>query len=436
MLISVLVSAQDTEESVAQAIKLFDSGRYRDAELIFKNALNDNPESAIINYYYGASRTENNNFTNSDLESLIVANQDESPIKINYYFGIQYHARSNWERALKFYNKYNSVPHLSEEEKQDLLEKIQQCYDKKNPFEEYVLQQNSEEIIPGGVVATVSESSLLDESELASEEQIPVNETIPVSENENETIKFQVNNEISYLNLSHFRTEEGKSLFKQGNAMQKELGLALIKTEKLREKYNFTKNREEKKLLGQDILTLENKTYTLKREATQLLIQAKNLEYEYWQNASSQEIDAFAEELDQIKKAQETSHTEETDSLVDSTTYINPDILLGEAQFITPVEEQKESDLIYKIQIGAYSRGLPAYIKRLYDKLSLIRKIENYTDENGIVVYTTGNLTNLEDAIKMQNQVRQEGVEDAFVVPYFNGKRISLKEAKELEGKQ
>jgi len=436
MLISVLVSAQDTEESVAQAIKLFDSGRYRDAELIFKNALNDNPESAIINYYYGASRTENNNFTNSDLESLIVANQDESPIKINYYFGIQYHARSNWERALKFYNKYNSVPHLSEEEKQDLLEKIQQCYDKKNPFEEYVLQQNSEEIIPGGVVATVSESSLLDESELASEEQIPVNETIPVSENENETIKFQVNNEISYLNLSHFRTEEGKSLFKQGNAMQKELGLALIKTEKLREKYNFTKNREEKKLLGQDILTLENKTYTLKREATQLLIQAKNLEYEYWQNASSSEIDAFAEELDQIKKAQETSHTEEKDSLVDSTTYINPDILLGEAQFITPVEEQKESDLIYKIQIGAYSRGLPAYIKRLYDKLSLIRKIENYTDENGIVVYTTGNLTNLEDAIKMQNQVRQEGVEDAFVVPYFNGKRISLKEAKELEGKQ
>ena len=53
--------------------------------------------------------------------------------------------------------------------------------------------------------------------------------------------------------------------------------------------------------------------------------------------------------------------------------------------------------------------------------------------DKGVVVYTTGNLSTYEDAVKMQNQVRQEGVEDAFVVPYFNGKRITLKEAKEIE---
>ena len=95
-----------------------------------------------------------------------------------------------------------------------------------------------------------------------------------------------------------------------------------------------------------------------------------------------------------------------------------------------------KDDLIYKIQIGAFSRGLPDYIKRLYKKLGLIRKIETYTDEKGIVVYTTGNLANLEDALKMQNQVRQEGAEDAFVVPYFQGKRITLEQAKELEKKR
>ena len=67
------------------------------------------------------------------------------------------------------------------------------------------------------------------------------------------------------------------------------------------------------------------------------------------------------------------------------------------------------------------------------DKLSYIRKIENYTDEKGVVVYTTGNLLNYDDALKMQNQVRQEGVKDAFVVPYYNGKRITLSEAKEIE---
>ncbi len=102
-------------------------------------------------------------------------------------------------------------------------------------------------------------------------------------------------------------------------------------------------------------------------------------------------------------------------------------------QIQAAAEPEEQDDLIYKIQIGAYSRGLPTYVKKQFDKLSYIRKIENYTDDRGVVVYTTGNLTRLEDAVKMKNQVRLEGIEDAFVVPYFNGKRITLEEAKKLE---
>ncbi|WP_372936522.1 SPOR domain-containing protein, partial [Mariniphaga sediminis] len=99
----------------------------------------------------------------------------------------------------------------------------------------------------------------------------------------------------------------------------------------------------------------------------------------------------------------------------------------------TTSKQQKSEGLVYKVQIGAYSRGVPSYRQRLYKKLSLIRKIENYTDENGVVVYTTGNLTNLDDGEKMKEQVRQEGIEDAVVVPYFNGKRITLEQAKKIE---
>jgi hypothetical protein len=96
-------------------------------------------------------------------------------------------------------------------------------------------------------------------------------------------------------------------------------------------------------------------------------------------------------------------------------------------------EQETNDEIIYKIQLGAYSRGLPSYVKSQFKKLSYIRKIEDYTDGNGVVVYTTGNLITYDDALKMQNQIRQEGVEDAFVVPYFNGKRITLKEAKKIE---
>jgi hypothetical protein len=40
--------------------------------------------------------------------------------------------------------------------------------------------------------------------------------------------------------------------------------------------------------------------------------------------------------------------------------------------------------------------------------LSVIRTIETYTDEKGVVVYTTGNLTRYEDAMKLQNQVNRK----------------------------
>ncbi len=63
----------------------------------------------------------------------------------------------------------------------------------------------------------------------------------------------------------------------------------------------------------------------------------------------------------------------------------------------------------------------------------MIRTIENYTDEQGVVVYTTGNLSTLDLAVKMQSQVQQEGIKDAIIVPYFNGKRIPLEQAKKIE---
>jgi hypothetical protein len=436
LLIPVLASPQVDSKTLEKAVQLFDQGNYAEAEPLFKDLLKENPENITINYFYGACRTENNHFTNSDLESLIIANQDEAPVKISYYFGIQYHARNNWDRALKFYYKYNSTATLAEEEKQDLMEKIQQCYDKVNPFKEFFLTEKQENIIPANGAFDITGPDILDESELDPNNTVVTNKPVPIPENESQAIEFVVNSEITYTYISQFKTEDGKLLFRQGNAKQKELETALLRAEELRERYKDAKTNDEKKLLGQDILAMENETYSLKREAAQFLVQAKGLEYEYWQDADLKEINEFKQQLAQIQEMEASEDISETGDETDSAAYINPDILLENGQFVDPVEEKKENDLIYKIQIGAYSRGLPTYVKRLYDKLSLIRKIENYTDENGVVVYTTGNLSNLEDAITMQNQVRQEGVEDAFVVPYFKGKRISLKDAKELEEKQ
>ncbi len=450
MFIPILAISQANEDkTLTKAIRLFDNRNFAEAEMLFKEVLHEQPEDFMVNYFYGACRTENNHFTNFDLDCLIKANKEVSPIDIHYYFGKQYHARSNWERALKFYNRYNSIATLPESEKEKLLENIQQCFDKINPYKKYIIKENDENIgelliinnsSNGDSIVesknTVADSVIMDETTLVNTvpatNEIVKKEEIPTGE----PITFLVNSEITYLYSSHFKTEKGKELFEKGNTTQKKLNSNLKEVDKLRGNYSNAKTREEKKLVGENILVLENQSYSLKKEATEYLFQAKNIEYEYWENASQEETGKFIQKLKQISEQIETdNHTDEKINN-DSMTYIDPKILLGKSVNNLSPEKSENDDLIYKIQIGAYSRSLPNYIKRQFNKLSLIRKIENYTDENGVVVYTTGNLRNYEDAIKMQNQVRREGIEDAYVVPYFKRKRITLEQAKKMHNEQ
>ena len=445
---TLVISQTNDANELTKAIQLFDKGNFADAEPMFKKILDEKPDDFMVNYFYGACRTENNHFTNSDLECLISANQEVSPINISYYFAVQYHARSNWERALKFYTKYKSTASLSENERQNISEKIQQCYDKINPYEEFMIDENVEVILPVAAVENISSET--DSTKIGIDEQdsatttntlltaviadTTIEETVEdVKAERGESINFMVNNEITYLYKSNFKTEEGKELYLKGDSLQKVLNLSLRNVDKLRIDYSSAETRVEKNSIGEKILAYENEIFQLKSEAPKFLIQAKKVENEYWENATPGEIEEFNKEFALLSQENKKETTSTKIDSLDTTSFISPHILLGSSENSTSVNEQNENDLIYKIQIGAYSRGLPSYTKKLFDKLSLIRKIENYTDEKGIVVYTTGNLTNYEDALKMKSQVRQEGIKDAYIVPYLKGKRITLEQAKELQ---
>ncbi|MGC9355067.1 MAG: SPOR domain-containing protein, partial [Mariniphaga sp.] len=233
---------------------------------------------------------------------------------------------------------------------------------------------------------------------------------------------------------SQFKTDEGKQLFEQGQALKRSLDEKINEVNRLREAYKNERNPETKAELGKKILTLETDSYSLKDEISRKFAAARKVENQYWSTAGSVAIYNFQIENEKIKsvlkgkKPDQQPTSSEEDSIV-----ILPLAVSEIYESKSTGVSQSSGKLVYKIQIGAYSRGVPAYRQRLFDKLSLIRKIDNYTDENGVVVYTTGNLTSLEDAEKMLNQVRQEGIEDAIIAPYFNGKRITLEQAKKIE---
>jgi len=88
--------------------------------------------------------------------------------------------------------------------------------------------------------------------------------------------------------------------------------------------------------------------------------------------------------------------------------------------------------IIYKIQIGAYKGKIPESANKLIKKISMIRKVENYIDDKGLKIYTTGNLRLFSEAVTMLSQVKQEGIKTAVINAYQNGKKITVMEARKL----
>ncbi len=67
-----------------------------------------------------------------------------TPDRLHYYIGMQYHARNNWEEAIRHYNLFRlSVPE-TELQNFELPKKIQQCYDHVNPFEGLIQKQKAD----------------------------------------------------------------------------------------------------------------------------------------------------------------------------------------------------------------------------------------------------------------------------------------------------
>lgn len=53
--------------------------------------------------------------------------------------------------------------------------------------------------------------------------------------------------------------------------------------------------------------------------------------------------------------------------------------------------------------------------------------------ENSIYKYSTGNLSNYKEALNLQSKIRKLGFEDAFVIGFYDDKKISLKEAMQIK---
>lgn len=97
------------------------------------------------------------------------------------------------------------------------------------------------------------------------------------------------------------------------------------------------------------------------------------------------------------------------------------------------IETNNVNGLVYKVQLQAIYGG-----KSSPKSVAKANNLSMPVEEEVIgayTKYTAGNFTNYEDAKVLKDQVRAGKNQGAFVVAYYNGKRISINEAMELQSK-
>jgi hypothetical protein len=87
------------------------------------------------------------------------------------------------------------------------------------------------------------------------------------------------------------------------------------------------------------------------------------------------------------------------------------------------IDKELPGGLLYKVQIGAFRNAISPTIFKGMNPLT------GETTPQGFIRYTAGLFTQFESAEKAKNEIHALGFKDAFVVAFFNGKRISVDQA-------
>ncbi len=101
--------------------------------------------------------------------------------------------------------------------------------------------------------------------------------------------------------------------------------------------------------------------------------------------------------------------------------------VIGGVAFHTATEAPTDK-VTYRVQFLSNPKKIPAGDKQF-------KGIEDYDmyEMDGTYRYTLGAEATTQDALKVQHEVRKKGFEDAFVIAFYQGKRISIQQAREME---
>jgi tetratricopeptide (TPR) repeat protein len=441
LFVPVFIIASNTEDKAAKHFKL---KQYNEALPLFEELLNQNPDNPFNCYYLAVCKTETNHFGEQVKNLFRCALNGKVPDDIYYFTAKNLHALNEFENAARYYSQYKNIVGRKIPANYKLDELIAYNNQKVNPFikaSEEIRIVNEPEVQPAHMNWNFTTGTNPDSNDsITTTELIPNNHdelaeetTLPFADS---LIHFVILSDVNYSNIMQFRTNEGKKAFLEGLETSDSLQKILNSTQLLRVDYGNTENPDEQRSISEKVLSLEGLQIELKRLADKKYMEANEMELSYWKNATFQEKRQLQIQNDSIRNEYEIRRTPQA-PLIDSTLIADYEETVDSVNFseqIITFEEPKQvkNNIVFKIQIGSFNTQLPPATKKLFDKIGGLRKIDKNVDEKNFTVYTIGELSNFKDAQRLQTQIRQEGIKDAFVIALKDGKRIPTNEALEI----
>ncbi len=199
----------------------------------------------------------------------------------------------------------------------------------------------------------------------------------------------------------------------------------------------------QKQSLSEGILALERETMSLKKQIDRLTKDVQKAELHLIANGIA---------VPQIIKADEQQEAVETTAVADSQeTYVFPDNKFRNIPYI--VFEQIKPKFDYGFKVGRKDEGRFAEDQSLPDgivyqiqfavltKKASIKDLKGlspvyaFKQSSGKYIHTVGLFKTYEEGSSKVKAVRNAGFKEAFLVAYKNGKSISVKTARQQEGK-
>jgi hypothetical protein len=118
---------------------------------------------------------------------------------------------------------------------------------------------------------------------------------------------------------------------------------------------------------------------------------------------------------------------------------VTPERVVEQPQDMTPIPviantkpNIPDTGLVFCVQLGAYQQFVPIAMANRF-LLFASKGVSIYRDANsGLTVYQVGTFGNYKDAASLKDDAVSKGINDAFIVAWYNGEKISMEEAMKL----